>query len=68
MAKFDDRKDRVDFQGTELLNAQKKGKCSWCGVDTVWHDLILREFLCSEECAVSRHLEVADERLKRYGA
>lgn len=67
MPKFDDRKDRIEYQGTALVNAQRKGKCAWCGADTLWHDIILREFLCSEECAVHRHLEVADKRLKQYG-
>ena len=65
--RFDDREDRIEFQGTVLVNAQQKGRCSWCGRSTVWHDIILREYLCSETCTVERHIEVADERLKHYG-
>lgn len=64
MSKFDDRKDRIEFQGTLLVNAQRSGKCSWCGTDTVWHDLLLREFLCSEECTQHRHIEVSERKLR----
>lgn len=65
MSQFDDRQDRIEYQGTILLNAQRKGKCAWCGRDTVWHDLLLREYLCSEECAVHRHIEVSDAKIGR---
>jgi hypothetical protein len=65
MNKFDDRKDRIEYQGTALVNAQRNGKCAWCGIDTVWYDMILREFLCSEDCVVKRHYEVSEAKLGR---
>ena len=63
MDKFDDREDRIEFQGTILVNAQRTGKCSWCGHDTVWHDITLREYLCSETCTVNRFVEVSNAKI-----
>jgi hypothetical protein len=65
MNKFDDRRDRIEFLGTVVVNAQRHGKCAWCGTDTLWHDLLLREYLCSEECTMSRHIEVSETKLGR---
>lgn len=65
--KWDNKEDRIEFQGTALVNAQRQGKCSWCGHITIWYDIILREFLCSSECTMRRHIEVSELRLKQYG-
>ena len=64
MPKFDDLQDRIEYQGTALVNAQRTGKCSWCGQETVWYDMLLHEFLCSEECTVHRHIEVSEAKLR----
>lgn len=63
--KFDDREDRIEYSGTRLVNAQRKGKCAWCGKDTVWHDMNLRVFLCSEECTEHMWEKYVDDRISK---
>jgi hypothetical protein len=65
LEKFDDRQDRIEFQGTVLVNAQRTGKCAWCGHTTVWYDITIREFLCSENCTQQRFIEISDAKIGR---
>lgn len=47
---FDSYRDQIEYAGTRLVNANRTGKCAWCGSDTVWFDMNARVFLCSEQC------------------
>ena len=62
MASYDlYHKDRIEFDGAALINAQREGRCGWCGIETVWYDMMLREYSCSEECTHGRYLELSEE-------
>lgn len=65
MTKFNDLENRIEFQGTRLVNANKTGHCAWCGDLTLWYDMELKQFLCSEECTVARWGEVFHQLLER---
>jgi hypothetical protein len=55
--RWDDAKDRIEYHGTELVNAYQEGKCWHCGASTVWADTGFMAYLCSEECTDAKWAE-----------
>ena len=48
--KWDDKRDRVYYMGTELVNTYKAGRCWHCGGVTQWMDINFMTYLCSVQC------------------
>jgi len=65
MNKFDDGQDRIEFLGTELVNAQKAGACWHCGASTVWMDIHFMAYLCSEECVIAKWGEYFEGKIRK---
>jgi hypothetical protein len=64
--KFNPLADRIEFNGSTLVNSMRPGHCAQCDEATFWYDLILRKFLCGEECAEREWGIIFEQAYRRY--
>lgn len=63
--KWNDLADKIEFNGMILVNAMRHGSCAICDNATFWYDTSLMAFLCCEDCAVKKWLDVFNQKLGR---
>jgi len=58
--KFNNKKDHIEFHGTEMVNTYKQGTCWHCGQPTQMMDINFMAYICSEECSEAKWGEYMD--------
>ena len=63
--KFDNKADRIEYHGTEMVNTYQTGTCWHCGQPTQMMDTNFMAYICSEECSEAKWAEYFDAATKK---